>query len=116
MARYRLSRPAKRDLAKILATSADRWGKEGRRRYSALLVRAMREAAAEPHGVATRDRSELQPGVRSIHLRHARVDDPELRVRDPVHLLYFRPIGEDVIEIVRVLHERMEPDRELGGK
>jgi len=115
MARFRLSRPARADLAHILATSADRWGTEGRRRYAAILAAAMREVAANPEGPATRDRSELVTGVRSFHVRHARSDDPDINnVRRPVHVLYYRVPRRGLIEIVRVLHERMEPSRHLG--
>jgi len=31
----------------------------------------------------------------------------------PVHVLYYRVAEEGVIEIIRVLHERMEPHRHL---
>jgi len=34
-------------------------------------------------------------------------------VRRPVHVLYYRIAQKGVIEIVRVLHERMEPSRHL---
>src|SRR5215470_13688847 len=115
MARFRLSRLAEADVALILATSKERWGKEGRRRYAAILTAAMRKAAADPKGPATRDRAELSPGIRSLHLRHARGDDPQAKVRRPVHVLYYRAVPPDVIEIVRVLHERMEPSRHMGG-
>jgi toxin ParE1/3/4 len=36
-------------------------------------------------------------------------------VRKPVHVLYYRVAADGVIEIVRVLHERMDPGRHLGG-
>lgn len=73
----------------------------------------MRQVAADPEGAATRDRSELLPGMRSLHLRHVRFDRREPRVRRPVHILYYRMVRPDVVEIVRVLHERMEPRRHL---
>jgi toxin ParE1/3/4 len=114
MARFRLSALARTDLAQILAVSAERWGLEGRRRYAALLTAAMRKAAAQPDGAATRHRAELSRGVRSLHLRHARVDDDEARVRRPVHVLFYRIVRPGLVEIVRVLHERMEPSRHLG--
>jgi toxin ParE1/3/4 len=76
MARYRLSQLAQADLAHILTTSGERWGAEARNRYAAILAVAMRKVAADPDGLATRDRSELSHGVRSLHLRHARGDDP----------------------------------------
>jgi toxin ParE1/3/4 len=35
------------------------------------------------------------------------------KVRRPVHVIYYRLARDGVIEIVRVLHERMEPSRHL---
>jgi toxin ParE1/3/4 len=114
MASFRLSRPAQMDVAQIFATSAKEWGDDAGRRYAATLACAMRQVAADPQGRVTRGREELLPGVRSLHLRHARVDDPGSRVKRPVHVLYFRPVMPELIEIVRVLHERMEPARQIG--
>jgi toxin ParE1/3/4 len=37
------------------------------------------------------------------------------KVRRPVHVLYYRVAQGGAIEIVRVLHERMEPSRHLDG-
>ena len=113
MARFRLSRPAQADLAHILATSAERWGTEGRRRYAALLAAAMRRVASDPNGPSTRSRPDLLPTARSFHLRHARPDNPAARVKSPTHILYYRVVSPDLIEIVRVLHERMEPSRHM---
>lgn len=108
MARFRLSLLAEADLAHILATSAERWGAEGRRRYAGLLAAAIRQVAGDPHGPATRARTDVLPGVRSFHVRHVR-DAPVTKVRRPVHVLYYRTAAPDLVEIVRVLHERMEP-------
>lgn len=113
MPSFRLSRLAEADLVGILAASRRQWGSVGERRYAALIAAAMRKIAAEPAGPTTRNREKLRPGIRSFHLRHARSGDPEARVRRPVHVLYYRPVSADVIEIVRVLHERMEPRRHL---
>ena len=113
MAHFRLAGPARADLANILATSAERWGTEGRRRYAILLAAAMRRIAADLEGHLTQARKELQPGVRSFHLRHARSDAPQAKVRKSVHVLYYRAIHPGLIEIVRVLHERMEPSRHV---
>jgi toxin ParE1/3/4 len=113
MARFRLSSLARADIAQILAVSAERWGPEGRRRYAALLAAAMRKVAAEPDGATTRDRGALSRGVRSFHLRHTRVGTNETRVRQPVHVLFYRIVGPALVEIVRVLHERMEPSQHL---
>jgi len=55
----------------------------------------------------------LSRDIRSFHLRHARTDDPEAKVRRPVHILYYRALTPNLVEIVRVLHERMEPSRHI---
>ena len=115
MASFRLSVLARADLAQILATSAERWGIEGRRRYAAVLAAGMRKVAAEPEGHATRDRVELSRGIRSFHLRNALAGKAEAQVRRPVHVLYYRVVGPGLVEIVRVLHERMEPSRHVGA-
>jgi toxin ParE1/3/4 len=116
MARFRLSLLARADIAQILAVSAERWELEGRRRYAGVLTAAMRKVAAEPDGAATRDRVELSRGVRSFHLRHVRVGHSEARVRRPVRVLFYRVVRPGLVEIVRVLHERMEPSRYLGAE
>ncbi len=115
MARFRLSLLARADLAQILATSVERWGIEGKRRYTAVLAAGMRKVAAEPRGPTTRDRVELSRGIRSFHLRNVRTGRVEAQVRRPVHLLYYRAVGPGLVEIVRVLHERMEPSRHIGA-
>lgn len=113
MARFRIARPAHADLTSILMASAERWGAEGRRRYAAALVRAMREVARHPAGPLTRSRAELAAGLRSFHIRHAPGPAPGSKVKHPVHVLYYRITPQGVIEVVRVLHERMEPSRHL---
>jgi len=113
MARFRLARPAQIDLANILSMSVERWGAAGRQRYAAVLAAAMRQVAAEPDGPLTKNRPDLRSGIRSFHVRHARRSAQGATVRRPVHVLYYRVAQEGVIEIVRVLHERMEPSRHL---
>ena len=111
MARFRLARPAQIDLASILATSLERWGADGRQRYAAVLADAMRQVADEPEGPLTKERTELRSRIRSFHTRYARRSADTEKVRRPVHVLYYRVAEEGMIEIVRVLHERMDPSR-----
>jgi toxin ParE1/3/4 len=113
MARLRLSWLAQADLARILAISAERWGMEGQRRYAAMLAAAMRKIAADPEGPTTRARAELAPGLCSLHLQYARAEASKAKVRRPAHILYYRAITPELIEIVRVLHERMDPQPSL---
>ena len=115
MARFRLSLMARADLAQILAASFERWGIEGKRRYAAVLAAGMRKVVAEPEGPTTRDRVELSRRIRSFHLRNARAGKAEAQVRRPVHVLYYRAVRPGLVEIVRVLHERMGPSRHIGA-
>jgi toxin ParE1/3/4 len=72
VARYRLSDPAKADIAAILRRSEELHGKEARIRYRACLTAAMRRVAADPEGRSTVNRAELDSGIRSFHVRHSR--------------------------------------------
>lgn len=113
MARYRISRAAQLDLVAILTTSREQWGEPARARYAALLAVAMQTVAADPEVIASKDRSDLSPGLRSFHLRFVR---GKRGVRAPVHVLYYRAMRSGVIQILGVLHERMDPERHVAGR
>lgn len=113
MARYRLSAPARADIAHLLAISAREWGAEARRRYAATIASAMRHVASDPAAPGSRHRGDLIPGLRSLHLNLAPASDREQKVRRPVHVVYYRAVQPRLIEIVRVLHERMDADRQF---
>lgn len=115
MARYRLSEPAKADIASILRTSEERHGLAARVRYRALLTAAMRRVAADPEGHSTADRTELLPGIRSFHIRHSRNESREAPVASPAHVLFYRALQPGLVEIVRILHDRMDPNRHIGA-
>jgi toxin ParE1/3/4 len=56
------------------------------------------------------------PGLRSFHLQYSRAKAHKAKstkVRRPAHIVYNRAISPDLIEIVRVFHERMDPSRHL---
>jgi hypothetical protein len=56
---------------------------------------------------------ELFRGVRSFHVKRAYVDSPKQKLRKPAQILYYRAVSPSLVEIVRVLHEYMEPNRRL---
>jgi toxin ParE1/3/4 len=114
MARFRIARRAQTDFSIILADSAERWGPDAKHRYRAVLIGGMRQVASDPEGKLTRERTDIRPGLRSFHLRHLRQGSRNLRVRRPAHVIYYRVIEPGLVEIVRVLHERMEPARQFA--
>ncbi len=115
MGRYRLSDPAKADIASVLRKSETMHGVEARMRYRALLAAAIRRVAADPNGLSTLDRSDLLESIRSFHIRHSRNESREAPVGDPVHVIFYRAVKPGLVEIVRVLHERMEPSRLISA-
>lgn len=72
----------------------------------------MRRVARDPKAAMTRNRAELLRGLRSYHIRYAQAA-ADLNVKRPVHVLFYRAVRPGLIEIVRVLHERMEPSRHI---
>jgi toxin ParE1/3/4 len=115
VARYRLSEPAQADIAALLLTSERHHGKDARIRYRALLTAALRKIASEPDGPLTKDRGDLAARIRSFHIRHGRSESHEKPVGQPVHVVFYRAKLPGLVEVIRVLHERMEPERHLSG-
>ena len=76
-----------------------------------LLEAALQAIASDPEGPVTRDRGLLGAGLRSLHVRHARRAHG---VHDPVHMIYYR-VRPGSVEVVRVLHERMDPTAQLDA-
>jgi len=111
--RYRLSQPAIDDIAAILRISEQRHGRQARIRYRALLTAALRHVAADPQGALSSARPELTPDTRSFHIRRSRNESREAPVTKPVHVIFYRVRDLEAVEILRVLHERMEPSRHL---
>ena len=77
------------------------------------MIAAFRKLADTSNFVTTKDRSEILNALKSFHLRHVKLTGDD-RVRHPRHVIYFRPRGRGLIEIVRILHDRMEPLHWIG--
>lgn len=75
----------------------------------------MRRIAADPNGPLTVDRRNVLVGIRSFHIRHSRQESREAPVRAPVHVIFYRAVEPGLVEIVRVLHDRMEPSRHMDA-
>jgi toxin ParE1/3/4 len=111
MLRIRLTLPARRDIADLLDWSAEHFGPAGRRRYEALLETALRDIAADPARTGSREETQLGPGLRIYHLRLSR-DRAKAKfgiVRSPRHILLYRSQPkENVVSVLRVLHDAMD--------
>jgi toxin ParE1/3/4 len=109
---YRLTEAAASDISVILRETTRQFGPLQRRRYAALIPRAIEMAAEQPDRPGSRPRDELATGLRSLH-----VETAARRRGAAVHVVYYLggllEDGSHGIIVVRVLHERMEPLRHL---
>ncbi len=92
MGRIGLRPRAQLDLGEIAAFTEEKWGAAQRRRYLALLADAMKTLAIDP----TRGRLREEIGFDCRSLRTGR------------HVVFYR-IVEGGIDVVRILHDAMDP-------
>ena len=103
--RVRLGTLAELDFANILTSTTENFGARQSRVYRDTLVAAIRELARGPDVVGSKRRDDIMPGHHTLHVaRHGR------RAR---HLLLYRIVDRRMIEIVRILHDRMDLRRHL---
>ncbi|MCY1408049.1 Toxin ParE1 [compost metagenome] len=108
MALYRISREARSDIIDILEHSQTRFGQAARQRYQGLILAALQELASTPDRLGSIPRDEIAPGLRSLHLFHCRGGSSIQRVQPPRHIVFYRVREDEVIEVVRLLHDAME--------
>ena len=95
--RYLLSPAAQADLEQIWDYTHDRWGVDQAEEYLRELQHAIDRAAANPRiGHAC---NEIRPGYRKLAAGS--------------HTLFYRVTADDLIDVVRILHQRMDVDRHL---
>jgi toxin ParE1/3/4 len=103
--RVRLGAAAELDFANILKWTADNFGARQARVYRNAIVKAIGELADGPDVAGSSARDEIMRGLRTLHVaRHRR------RGR---HFLMYRVAAERTIEVVRILHDRMDLLRHL---
>jgi toxin ParE1/3/4 len=103
--RVRLGAVAELDFANILKWTTENFGARQSRIYRDTLVRAIGELARGPEVAGSKARDEIMPGLRTLHIaRHGR------RGR---HFILYRALEGRVIEIGRILHDKMDLQRHL---
>jgi toxin ParE1/3/4 len=105
--RVRLGAAAEVDFANILKWTAENFGARQSRVYRDTLVQAIGELAEGPDVACSRARDEIMPGLRTLHVAR--------RGRRGSHLLMYRTV-KGTIEIVRILHDRMDLQRYLPSR
>lgn len=109
-----ISPAARRDIADILQWSLDRFGNMAEIRYDALIKQAIHDIVTDPERAGSQIRPELPiPGLRSYHLSLSRTHVSGGRVKEPRHFIVYRKRPDDVIDIVRVLHDSRDLARHV---
>ncbi len=103
----RLVAASERDYQEITKRSAQDFGSLQAEVYAetlGLAIDALREEGPETIGV--KDREEIGPGIFTLHAaRHK---------RKASHFLVFRVMGIRTIEVLRILHDRMDLARHIS--
>jgi toxin ParE1/3/4 len=97
VSRYLLTPAAVADLEDIWDYTCDYWDADQAEAYLRDLAQAMKRAADRPD--LGRNCDDIRPGYRKLATGS--------------HTLYYRFTGDGAVEIVRILHQRMDPDRHL---
>jgi toxin ParE1/3/4 len=92
MSLFTLTNMAKADLKGIGRYTFEKWGKEQRNYYLSMLDACFQQLASNP--LKGKDCSEIRSGYRKFNAGN--------------HVIFYRQPHSDTIEIVRVLHERMD--------
>lgn len=97
MPAFRLTAKARADLRDIGRYTQEIWGRDQRNRYLSRLDEAFHLLAREPD--RGRPCDDIRQGYRQYHLGR--------------HVIFYRQSGE-AIEIIRILHERMDIEARLS--
>ena len=99
MPRFVLTKAANADLKGIGRYTQATWGRDQRTRYLTLLDAGFRALADNP--LMGKDCDDIRPGYRKYQIEK--------------HIAFYRQSGSGQIEIVRVLHERMDLEANLSA-
>ena len=104
--RVRLGAAAELDLANVLKWTTENFGARQSRVYRDTLVQAIGELAGGPDVAGSKIRDDVMAGLRTLHVAR--------RGRRGRHFLMYRVVAaRRTIEIIRILHDRMDLPRHL---
>jgi toxin ParE1/3/4 len=98
MSGFVLTQAALADLKEIGCYTESRWGREQRNRYLAFLDEGFHLLAANP--LMGRDCSDIREGYRKYVVGK--------------HVIFYRSPDSGLVEITRILHQRMDVEARMG--
>jgi len=99
MAELLFSNKAVEDLTDIWNYTVETWSEAQADKYYALLVDTCRKIADNPRPLG-REYTEIRTGL--------------FGYRTGKHIVFYRSLSDDTVEIVRILHERMDLKHRIG--
>jgi toxin ParE1/3/4 len=102
-----LSAAAELDFANILDWTTQNFGARQSQIYRGVLVQTIKELAAGPDVTGSKGLDEIMPGLRTLHAAR--------RGRRGSHFLMYRTTAGQTIEIMRILHDKMDIQRHVSS-
>lgn len=105
----RLTAAAEADFEEILRWTLDQFGDAQAHIYAETVSAALNDLAAGPNFVGARKRDDILKGIFTLHVAR--------KGRKGRHFVMFRfgrAPDDDVIEVLRLLHDAMDPQRHLS--
>lgn len=99
MAKYHLTNKAVEDLADIWNYTFDEWSERQADEYYGMLITSCQKIATNP-GLFGKRYDEIVDGLRAFKVGK--------------HLLFYRILDDGDVEIIRILHERMDLRNRMG--
>ena len=99
MPSFSLTNMAKADLKGIALYTQEQWGRDQRDEYLTMLDVCFHQLAANP--LKGKDSSDIRHGYRKLNAGS--------------HVIFYRQTLNNSIEIVRILHGRMDIETQLSG-
>lgn len=112
MLSYRVSDAAKSDIESIIEYSFGTFGVEAAVRYENLLKTSINALRSDP------ERPGVSPTLRELSKFHTLMCKKEAHIEGkivskPRHIIFFRVDGDNILQIVRILHESMDFEQHL---
>ena len=102
----RLSVQAEQDISDILAWTDSHFGEQQARVYVETLGLALEVLIDGPDALGVKPREDIASGVCVLHVAR--------NGRKGRHFIVFRVSGENIIDVLRVLHDSMDLGRHVG--
>lgn len=101
----RLSDQAESDLIEIIDWTSRTFGPRQADEYTETVTSAIEKLYSGPEPLGSKIRNDIRPGIRVLHVAH--------RGRTGRHFLVYRVSKDKGIDILRMLHERMDLMRHI---